>query len=121
MEYLTDSLVDRMYEEIRTGTLVLFERHALLKAQAKDYLRESQRSLILVPLLHRLLTIFGKETLEQRCKSLLAILREQHNHRPSYAAGNVLNMLIQLGCALHGCDFSHLVVWQAYLQGVMLP
>ncbi len=121
MEYLTDSLVDRMYEEIRTGTLVLFERHALLKAQAKDYLRESQRSLILVPLLHRLHTIFGKEALEQRFQNLLAILREQYNHHPSYAAGNVLNLLIQLGCVLRGYDFSHLVVWQAYLQGVMLP
>lgn len=94
MEYTTDRFVDRVCEEIRTETIVLFERHALLLAQAKDYIRESQRSLILVPLLHRLLTIFGKEALELRCKSLLATLREQQNHRPSYAAGNVLNLLI---------------------------
>src|SRR6266487_812283 len=121
MEYLTDRFVDRMCEELRTGTMVLFERHALLKAQAKDYLRESQRSLILVPLLHRLLTLFGQEALEQQCKRLLATLREQHDHHPSYAAGNVLNLLIQVGCALRGYDFSRLVVWQASLQGVVLP
>jgi WD40 repeat protein len=121
MEYMTDRLVDRVCEEIRTGTMVFFERHALLKAQAKDYIRESQRRLILLPLVQWLLTVLGKEALEQRLQSLLATLREQHDQHPSYAAGNVLNMLIQMGCELRGYDFSHLVVWQAYLQGVVLP
>jgi WD40 repeat protein len=121
MEYLTVRFVDRVYEEIRTGILVLLESHALLKAQTKDYLLESQRRLILLPLVQRLLTIFGEKALEQRFQSLLATLREQHDHRPSYAAENVLNLLIQLGCALRGYDFSHLVVWQAYLRGVDLP
>jgi WD40 repeat protein len=121
MEYLTDRFIERVCEEIRTGTMVLFERHALLLAQAKDYIRESQRRLLLLPLVQRLLTIFGKEALEQRLQSLLATLREQHDQRPSYAAGNILNLLIQMGCELRGYDFSHLVVWQAYLQGVVLP
>jgi len=121
MEYMTDRLVDQVCEEISTGTMVFFERLTLLKARAKDYIRESQRRLILLPLVKRLLTIFGKEALEQRFQSLLAILREQHDQHPSYAAGNVLNMLIQMGCELRGYDFSHLVVWQAYLQGVVLP
>ncbi len=121
MEYLTDRLVDRVCEELRTETLVLFERHALLKAQAKDYIRESQRRLILLPLVQKLLALLGKEALLERLQSLLATLREQHDYHTSYAAGNVLNMLIQLGCALRGYDFSHLIVWQAYLQGVALP
>src|SRR6266567_4389806 len=121
MEYLTDRFVDRMCEELRTGTMVLFERHALLKAQAKDYIRESQHRLILLPFVQKLLTLFGQEALEQQCKRLLATLREQHDHHPSYAAGNVLNLLIQVGCALRGYDFSRLVVWQASLQGVVLP
>jgi WD40 repeat protein len=121
MEYLIDRLVDKVCEEIRTEKMVLFERHALLKAQAKDYIRESQRRLILLPLMRKLLTIFGKEALEQRCKHLLVTLREQHDHHPSYAAGNILNLLIEMGCALRGYDFSHLVVWQAYFKGVDLP
>jgi hypothetical protein len=121
MEYLAARFVDRVCEELRTETLVLFERHAVLLAQAKDYLRESQHRLILLPLVQRLLTLFGKETLEQRFKSLLATLHKQHDHRPTYAAGNVLNVLIQVGCALRGYDFSRLVVRQAYLQGVVLP
>ncbi len=122
MEYLTEQFVDRVYEEIRSGTLIFFARHALLKAQAKDYIRESQRRLILLPLVQRLLTGFGKEALEQRFQSALATLHEQRDdYHPSYAAGNALNLLIQVGCDLRGYDFSHLVVRQAYLVGVDLP
>ena len=121
MEYLTARLVDRVCEEIKTGTLVLFEQCALLLAQAKECIWESQCRLILRPLLQRLLAIFRKKALEQRFQSLLATLREQGNQRPGYAAGNLLNLLIQMGCTLRGYDFSHLVVRQAYLQGVGLP
>src|SRR6266496_4215806 len=121
MEYLTDRFVDRVSEEIKAEKLELFERHALLKAQAKDYIRESQRRLIVQPLLQRLLVSFQKGALEQRFQSILATLRAQHDHHTSYAAGNVLNLLLQMGCTLRGYDFSHLVVKQAYLQGVDLP
>jgi WD40 repeat protein len=121
MEYLIDRLVEKVCEEIRAKKMVLFERHALLKAQAKDYIRESQRRLILLPLMQKLLSTFGKEALELQCKHLLVTLREQHDHHPSYAAGNILNLLIQMGCTLRGYDFSRLVVQQAYLQGVDLP
>jgi len=37
---------------------------------------------------------------------------------PGYAAGNILNMLVHLGADLTGYDFSHLAVWEAYVQGV---
>jgi WD40 repeat protein len=120
LEYLTERLVDQVCEEIRSERLLLLVRHALLKAQAKDYIRESQRRLILIPLLQRCLTIFGKEALLQKFQGLLATLHTQHDHHPSYAAGNVLNLLIQMGCPLRGYDFSHLVVWQANLRGVEL-
>ena len=121
MEYLINRFVDRVCEEIRSQNLELFERHALLKAQAKEYIRESQRRLIVLPLLHRLLAIFGKESLEKQFLSLLATLRARPDQHSGYAAGNVLNLLIQMGCSLRGYDFSRLVVRQASLQGVDLP
>jgi WD40 repeat protein len=122
MEYVIDRYVERVSREIESGTIGLLGSHALIKAtKAKDYIRESQCRLILQPLLQRLLTIFEKETLEKQLQNLLATLRAKHDHHPSYAAGNVLNLLIQAGCALRGRDFSHLVVRQAYLQGVDLP
>lgn len=116
-EYLTDRLVNQVCEEIKTEHLLLFVRHALLLAQAKDYIRESQRRLLLAPLLQRCLTLFGKEAFEQRLQSLLTRLHERHDQRSGYAAGNILNLLIQMGCPLRGYDFSRLVVRHAYLQG----
>jgi len=59
MEYITDRLVKQVCEEITTenGT---FQSHALIKAQAKDYVQDTQICLILKPVLDRLLTIFWK-------------------------------------------------------------
>ena len=118
MEYLTDRFVDRVSEEIKTERLEFFERYALLKAQAKDYIRESQRLLILQPLVQRLLTNFVKRLLSRGFRVFLQRLHAQHDNHSGYAVGNVLNLLIELGCTLRGYDFSHLVVRQAYLQGV---
>jgi len=120
-DYVTDRFVNQVYGEIAAGTISLFESHALMKAQSKDYVRESQVRLILVPLAQRLLSFLGNEGLEKWCKTLLLRLREVPPHRqPGYTAGNVLNLLLQLGYNLRGYDFSYLTVWQAYLQDVFL-
>ncbi len=39
---------------------------------------------------------------------------------PGYAAGNILNLLSYLETDLTGYDFSHLTIWQAYLQDTPL-
>src|SRR5260370_5831338 len=121
MEYVTDQFVEQMSEEIDTGTIKLFGSHALLKAQAKDYVRESQVRLILTPIAERLLSTLGKEGIEKKLKTMLSTLREIYPQKSGYAAGNILNLFFQLQVDLRGYDFSHLTVWQAYLQGVTLP
>ncbi len=121
MEYVTDQFVEQMSEEIDTGTMKLFGSHALLKAQAKDYVRESQVRLILMPIAERLLSTLGKEGIEKKLKTMLSTLREIYPQKSGYAAGNILNLFVQLQVNLRGYDFSHLTVWQAYLQGVTLP
>ncbi len=121
MEYVTDQFVEQMSEEIDTGTIKLFGSHALLKAQAKDYVRESQVRLILTPIAERLLSTLGKEGIEKKLKTMLSTLREIYPQKSGYAAGNILNLFVQLQVDLRGYDFSHLTVWQAYLQGVTLP
>ncbi len=50
LEYVTERLVERVCEEITLGKVNLFRSHALMKAQAKDYVRESQVRLILKPI-----------------------------------------------------------------------
>lgn len=120
-EYTTERLVEQLGAEITSGKITLLNTHALIEALAKDYIRESQTELILKPLAEKLLALFGiREELEAHLKQLLSTLRQKFPHQPGYAAGNILNLLIHLGSELNRFDFSHLTVWQAYLQGMEL-
>jgi WD40 repeat protein len=121
MEYTTDLLIEQVCEELVQREIVLFDRHALSKAQTKDYLRNTQVRLILKPVIDNLLSRFGsKETVKQQLDQVLSILQAQPPRQPGYAAGNLLNLLSQLDGNLSGYDFSNLTVWQVYLQGVNL-
>jgi WD40 repeat protein/transcriptional regulator with XRE-family HTH domain len=121
MEFVTDRFVDGVYEEITSEAMMLFESHPLIKAQAKEYVRESQTRLILQPVAQRLLATFGKEDVEKMFTNILTSLRSRRPQRPSYAAGNVLNLLVHGQSDLRGYDFSQLMVRQAWLQEAMLP
>jgi WD40 repeat protein/transcriptional regulator with XRE-family HTH domain len=121
MEYVTNSLIRRACREFGTETLGVWSNYAFLKAQTKDYVRESQRRLVLAPIAERLLSTLGREGLVQNLKQMLTIQRQVHPQQRSYTAGNALNFLIHLGDDPRGSDFSHLVVWQAYLPQVALP
>lgn len=105
-EYVTDRFVERTTEEISSEKLLLFDNHALIKAQAKDYVRESQIRLILTPLVQRLLTssLGEREDLELKCRGIVALLRKENDSAQSrgYAAGNVLNILLTQGYTLRG-------------------
>ncbi len=121
MEYMTERFVTCICEELHTGVLSLFSSHALMQALAKEYVRESQIRLILQPVAQYLLATFGKGESESTLKRILTLLQETDTQKPNYTAGNSLNLLIQLGYDLHGYNFSHLTIKQAYLRGVSLP
>jgi hypothetical protein len=116
MEYMTDRFVESIVEEISSEKILLFDRHALIKAQTKDYVRESQVRLILTPVVQRV-TSLGSESIELKCQRILALLRKDPAHQLGYAAGNVLNILLTQGYNLRGYDFAHLPIRQAYLKG----
>ncbi len=121
LEYMTDRFVEQVFREIDTETIRLFGSHALIKAQTRDYVRESQVRLILKPVAEQLLRTLGKERIEKKLKRMLSTLRETEPEEAIYVAGNILNLLVQLKADLRGYDFSSLIVRQAYLQGVSLP
>mgnify|MGYP005840425829 CR=1 FL=1 len=102
--------------------LKLFKTHALIKAQAKDYVRETQTRLILKPVADRLLNASSKEILEEGFREILSKLRGKSPQETGYVGGNVLNLLCQFDfdADLSGWNFSHLTVWQAYLRRVNL-
>ncbi len=101
--------------------LLLFHRHALVKASSKDYVRESQMRLILQPIADRLLaqTCDG-EQLTQHLQAVLAEVRSHTQFLPGYGAGNLINLLHHLRLDLTGLDFSNLAIWQADLRNVDL-
>ncbi len=120
MEYSIDWLVGQVCREIATQSVSVLGTYALLKAQAKDYVRKSQVRLILKPVIEQLQANLGRKGLEDKLQNILAALRRPQPPNPDYAAGNILNLLVRLKSDLRQFDFSKLTVRQAYLQNANL-
>ncbi len=124
LEYVTNRLIKQAYEEFieAAGTIIrVWTNYALMKAQTKDYVRDSQVRLIFDPLAEQLLDTLGKGGIEQKLRSWLFAQRQMQSQQRSYLAGNALNLLVNLNYNLRGSDFSSLTIRQAYLQNVALP
>ena len=126
MEYVVSEIIEQICNEIENDNIDLFRTHALVKAQAKDYIRAIQIRLILQPICDRLIARLGsKAALESRLNQILSQLHgtkpkkspDSLPHRPpptalslsqetGYACGNLLNLLRQLGTNVNGYDFS---------------
>ncbi len=122
MEYMTERIIEQACEEISTAHISLLNSHILMKAQAKDYIRDSQQRLILKPMLETLEYEYNLEEEDVRAQldTLLECLHQQPRRKPGYAAGNIMNLLLYSDTDLRGYDFSKCSVWQAYLQGANL-
>lgn len=122
MEYVTLKLIEEVVKEISDRKINLWRSHSLIKARSADYIRDTQIRLILNPVIERLKTIFGDRTsLEDRLAKILLRMQVKFPLQRGYTAGNILNLLIQIGTNLRGYDFSNLTVWQADLRNVNLP
>jgi hypothetical protein len=71
LEYVTDLLVEDVSQEIASGEPVVLVEQPLIKAQAKDYVRESQERLIGASILQQLSARQGKDGAAQRPLRLL--------------------------------------------------
>jgi hypothetical protein len=121
MEYVTDLLVSKLHDEIVGGHILLANRFAVILAQAKEYVRQSQERLILQPLVEQLKSTLGSdEAVEQRLLEIVSAWRNDAQTEAGYLAGNALNMLVWLRSDLSDQDFSSLHIRQAYLRGVEL-
>ncbi|MCB0060838.1 MAG: NACHT domain-containing protein, partial [Caldilineaceae bacterium] len=119
-EYLTDRLIDSVCTELETGELKHLHEHALLKAQAKEYVRATQARLILKPIGEQLIERLGRSGAQLAMQRVLAALRTHELRTGDYAAGNLLNLLLCHNFDPAQMDFSHLAIRQAYLQGASL-
>lgn len=119
-EFVVEQFLAACYGELQTGRFAWLHQHALLRTNAQDYVRASQVRVLLAPLVQRLLHALGQPAAVALLAQRVAEARQAYAHRPSYLGGNLLNLLVHLGVALDGWDFSHLALWQVYLQGVSL-
>lgn len=104
MEYIAEQLLTTAAQEVERQTLQVLMTHALLKAAAVDYIRESQRQLILEPLIGRLLTQFGsRDAIARHLRQLLSQCQQAIAYSADYyGAGNLLNLLSHLKADLTG-------------------
>jgi WD40 repeat protein/DNA-binding XRE family transcriptional regulator len=118
LEYTTARLVGQVGREVLSGEPELLASHALVKAQAKDYVRHSQEQLLARPLLEELRARGGSVAAERRLLALLEAWRGQSWEAQGYGPGNVVNLLRLLRGNLRGLDLSRLSIRHAYLQDV---
>jgi WD40 repeat protein len=121
LEYVTHRLAQQVGRELCAGHLDLVHRLALLKADAEDHVRESQVRLILHPVAELLTDGLGQAGVRDQIQKLLAQARSQGERLPSYAAGNILNLMLHMPQDVEGFDFSGLCVWQAFMRDADLP
>ncbi|OUL26791.1 hypothetical protein BV378_12270 [Nostoc sp. RF31YmG] len=121
MEYVTDCLIEQICQEIVTESPQYLLTHALMQAQAKDYIRDSQIHLIVRPILNQLeITLGSVHQLEHKLGRLIRKLQNEAVETFGYGGGNLLNLLAQLETDLTGYDFSHLKVRECDLRSLNL-
>jgi len=121
MEYVTVNFIDKIYQEIISGDILLFKSHALLKATSPDYIQDIQKRLIIKPILERLKIFFRtNHQVEARLISILNKFRGKSLYHTGYAVGNIINLLADLSSLISNQDFSNLHIQQANLQGIFL-
>ncbi|HEV7665509.1 MAG TPA: helix-turn-helix domain-containing protein [Chloroflexota bacterium] len=118
LAYVTDRLVEDVVEEVERAQPLLLVQQALVKAQAKDYVRQSQERLIGAPILQLLAASYGKDGAEERLLGLLEVWRGRPEVDQGYGPGNVVNLVRLLRGNLRGLDLSRLAIRQAYLAEV---
>lgn len=125
MEYVTNRFIEQISREILasppspspSSPVPLLHTHALLKATAKDYIRDSQTRLILAPIADRLLALLRSPlAVEQRCRECLAELQRMSPALPGYAAGSLVNLLHYLRADLAQLNLANLTLRQAQFQ-----
>jgi len=119
LEYATERFISEIASEIEQGNLSRLIDHGLELATAKEYVRQTQQRLLVVPLLSHLRSVYrGRDEVEQRLLALLARLRERADYAQGYGPANVLALLREQRGHLRGLDLSQFVIRGAYLQAV---
>ena len=121
MEYLIENLQQKVTQEIISNSPSALIYFALVKSKTKEYIRTSQKRVLLEPVKQELLNYFGNNlALETRLKQLVDLLREQFSELSGYAAGNILSLIQNLEIEIKDYNFSGLPIRQIDFQDTAL-
>jgi WD40 repeat protein/transcriptional regulator with XRE-family HTH domain len=119
LEYATARLIEEIGEEILQGRLDCLTKYGLSVAGAREYVRQTQERLLVIPILAYVLNAFHEQArVEEELVGLLTRLRKQSENAQGYGPANLVALLRLLRGDLRGFDLSGLVLCKAYLQGV---
>src|SRR2546425_10632543 len=121
LEYATAQLIAEVASEIEQGRLSRLVEQGLALAGAREYVRQTQVRLIVVPLLAQLRSAYPERVnLEGHLLGLLEGLRAREDSAQGYGPANVRALLREHWGHLRGLDLSRLALRGVYLQGVEL-
>ncbi len=120
MKYVTNKIIEDVYQEIAAQKPNLLRQYALVQATAKDYIVEAQKRLIIQPIIRMLNSSGWQESIEEYLNKIIVALQRVYPLQLGYTAGNILNLLCYLRIDLSGYDFSNLCIWQADLRNIYL-
>jgi hypothetical protein len=114
LEYVTDRLVETAADEIGRDEVELLFEQPLIRAQAKDYVRQTQERLIGIPILQRLNAQEDQTGVERELLALLDGWRGRPSAEQGFGPGNAVNLLRLLRGDLRAMDLSRLSIRQLY-------
>jgi WD40 repeat protein/DNA-binding XRE family transcriptional regulator len=118
LEYVTERLITEVSSEILHSHLDRFLQHGLELASAREYVRQTQNQLLVVPLLARLQSMYqGRDEMEAQLLSLFDLLRTRSDQAQGYGPANLLALLHLQRGHLRNLNLSRLAIRGAYLQG----
>jgi WD40 repeat protein/transcriptional regulator with XRE-family HTH domain len=117
LEYLTTVLIAEATHEIQQRRLSRLIQHGLELASTREYIRQTQERLLVVPLLTALQGAYrGKAEVEKLLLSLLDEMREWADFAQGYGPANLIALLRLHRGHLRGLNLSRLMIRDAYLQ-----
>lgn len=117
IEYVTEKFVESFFFAILSVNISFLNTYALVKAQTKEYIRDTQFRIIVIPLCNRLLDEYkNKDILKEFLLNIKCVQQDKGFIDPGYLGGNILNLLCHLRVNISGLDFSRMAIWQAFLQ-----
>ncbi|MFG6093899.1 NB-ARC domain-containing protein [Leptothoe sp. ISB3NOV94-8A] len=114
MEFATDRFIERIIEEFSLQNFALLHTHALIKASAKNYVRETQLRVILLPVANHL------HDLARQIRNSLQAIRQNSDWANGYIPGNLFNLICQTQTEIQSANFSKVTLRQAHLRGMTI-